>query len=162
MRTQIGFAGVKIGCIDGGNSVLLQRVHQHCGVNIAGILFTGGKDIRDEHRIRAGKAGHVVVKQQLGAGIGVWLANHEQMMRTGNRIGKRHDGAEFCRIVSLIVIELYAVLNRGQFKSPMCACECIQTCGNLLTGKSHVSADGKNAQRIECVVTSGDVQRDAR
>ena len=52
-------------------------------MNVAGILLPRGVNIRHQHLVRSGEGRQIVAKQGLGAGIGVGLADHEELAGYG-------------------------------------------------------------------------------
>ena len=80
MRAQIGLRVVEGRGIMRGNALLLHGLHEHGRVDIAGVFFARGEDIRHQHVVGQIAAVDVILKQRFDAGIGVRLHDGEQAL----------------------------------------------------------------------------------
>ena len=72
-------------------------------MNVAGILLPRGVNIRHQHLVRSGEGRQIVAKQGLGAGIGVGLADHEELA-VGKGGGQGNHRAVLLGVVAIIVV----------------------------------------------------------
>ena len=132
-------------------------VHEHGGMDVAGVLFPRGEDVRDQDLVGKIAAVDVVRKEGLDAGIGVRLHDGEEpVMRLMGGILQRavHLGG----VVAVIGVELHAADRARMLKAPVRRSEAGEGFGDDAGVCTDLHAGGDGRQRMHDVVLAGDVQ----
>ena len=154
---QVRFGIVKGGGVNGVDAVGAHALHHHLGLDIAGILFARGVDIGHKGDIRRLGAGEVIVKQALDAAVGVGLHDGPHaVVRLHDR--NAHGVAHLGGVVAVVVVELYAVDDAGQFKATVRALEIAHGAAHFRHVRTQMMRAAQRGQRIVHLERAGHLQ----